>query len=168
MTEHIYIWSDSYSVGHPMLDLQHQRMLSLCRQVEEASSLSGPEALSIIHILLTELSQHAQEHFKTEYRILHNIGYPHLQDEIAEHVHFQNNLTNILCQIKSGKSDDVALRTFLSTWAVEHLFERDMKYKPFLANQAASAVAQTSTFKPVPTCRAEAVQPSAIAEAILP
>ena len=133
MTTPIHIWSDSFSVGHALLDTQHRRLLGLCRQIEDTALLHGPEALSITHILLVELQESSQEHFKTEYRILHSIGYPHLQDEIAEHVEFQNLLSRLLYQLKHARSDDAAMRTLLSEWTLEHLFERDMKYKPFLA-----------------------------------
>ena len=168
MTTPIHIWSDSFSVGHALLDAQHRRMLGLCRQIEDTALLHGPEALSVTHILLLELQQSSQEHFKTEYRILHSIGYPHLQDEIAEHIEFQNMLSRLLYQLKHARSDDAAMRRLLSEWTLEHLFDRDMKYKPFLsARPPFDAGAAGSGLHPAAGASPESVSPGATGRAIL-
>lgn len=129
----IFVWSDSYSVGNPTLDAQHQRLLSVCRQVDEILSLPAEGRRVLLEALLTELMELSLEHFQTEQRILEAIDYPAWDNEAREHEEFIRDLTAMLNQVRSDTPVSGGLKFSLSGAMIDHLLHADSRYKPYLA-----------------------------------
>lgn len=132
-TKDIFVWSDSYSVGNPTLDAQHQRLLSVCRQLDEIFSRPAENRRVLLEVLLTELMELSLEHFQTEQRILESIDYAAWDDEAREHEAFIGDLTAMLNQVRSDAPVSGSARISLSGAMIDHLLHSDSRYKPYLA-----------------------------------
>lgn len=129
-----YEWCESYSVGNPIIDRQHAKLLTLCAeavQCEDASSSDGREKF---HTILHEMAVYAKEHFAAEEALLRTRNCPMLSGHLEEHTHFQIALSDLLFSAMQGNLDRVRLSQHLSEWWVGHILESDMACKPYLAD----------------------------------
>lgn len=132
-------WDPGYSVGHPVLDSQHETLLKMCRQAAECVNDTSLEGAEHFHVLLNDLAVYAKKHFRTEEQVLARYSYPLLDEQKAEHEEYEIWLSEALLDAMDGKSDKVAVYQFLSAWWVNHILESDMRYREFLG-----AASQTS------------------------
>lgn len=126
------IWTSVYSVGHPLLDSQHQRLLSLCQLAVNCMENGAADSMGESHILLNELVEYAHCHFKTEEQLLADSAYPFLDQHKKEHEAFRTNLAEHLYLATVGKLDKEHLYYFLSDWWQEHILSSDMQYREHL------------------------------------
>ena len=75
-------WSPALSVGHPILDAQHERLLLLCNRLfGSADSMNEGDLIA----LLNDLAALVHEHFETEERLMQRFDYPDRKMHIDEH-----------------------------------------------------------------------------------
>lgn len=127
------VWSKKMSVGNESIDLEHKLILDLVNEIEIVIRMKD-SALFIRAI--EKLEKITFRHFQNEENIAHAINYPFKEHHI-EHQYilgeFQS-IKNELAKNQSRWSESIAEHyyMFLSTWAVDHVIEDDMKMKPFL------------------------------------
>jgi PAS domain S-box-containing protein/hemerythrin-like metal-binding protein len=131
-------WHDGYSVGVEVLDLQHQKLLALCREAERHLFDEGAEGSEGFHAVLNEMSRYADEHFKTEEALLSAHGYPDVMSQQEEHDAYRVQLASYCMSSSVGSPQDkAAVNDFLLNWWKHHILEADMAYKEFLARRLA-------------------------------
>lgn len=54
-------WDESFSVGHPLMDSQHQKLIAVCNQMAANLEHVGPDAEQAFHELLDDFSEYAKE-----------------------------------------------------------------------------------------------------------
>ena len=122
-----------YSVGHEILDQQHQHLFSLfdvCeRLVKNQNDAEFPEKFN--H-LLVDLTDYAKEHFRYEEKLMLEVKYPNLRIHQGEHDAYISGLNNIIFEARQGKLNINRLRSFLSVWLISHILESDMKFKYYI------------------------------------
>lgn len=128
-------WNPLYSVGHSLLDEQHQNLLSLCQQAKLCVGDDSEEGTEAFHHLLHELSLYARVHFHTEEEILAAHGYPRLDEQIDEHTEYITRLTEFLGAAAAGRLEKTAVEAFLTSWWVNHILHSDMQYAPLLQRE---------------------------------
>ena len=130
------VWRDSYSVGHPLLDAQHRRLLGLCERLTELDEQSevrpAAERASAIHGILHELADYSRVHFAAEEKMLAECGYPGLAEQQAEHGEYQEKLLDFLLRAMDSEVATGELIAFLAQWWVDHILVSDMPYKDYL------------------------------------
>lgn len=126
-------WSPAFSVGNPILDEQHRKLLAICKGLVLCGELRGAERVSRFHELLDEIARFAREHFKTEENILANVGYSDLEEQKREHLEFEERFTEILCDASTGTIDIPEISRFVSDWWLNHIQIADMRYKESLS-----------------------------------
>ncbi len=129
-------WSPACSVGHPILDEQHRRLLAVCKGLSLCGELRGSERISRFHELLDEVAKFAREHFDTEEGILAEARYPDLDAQKKEHLEFQERFTEILCDASNGTIDIPETCKFVSDWWQSHILTSDMQYKEVLTRRS--------------------------------
>ena len=129
-------WSPEYSVGHPVLDEQHRKLLAICSALAALVDDDSPEGDRQFRVMLHELATYADTHFRTEETLLRKCHYPHLLDQIGEHDEYRKRLTEISVSATHGVLEKAKLHEFLAGWWVGHILETDMAYKAYLQESA--------------------------------
>ena len=71
-------WDDKYSVGISMIDEEHKKLIGILNKVIYAKEHNGnPEELWEV---LSEMTNYALTHFKTEEAYMKELNYPEYQD----------------------------------------------------------------------------------------
>ena len=129
------VWSPEFSVGHPLLDEQHKKLLALCQ--EAGAALSGERSRAQFNRLLGDLSEIAREHFASEEQLLRACAYPLTEAHIREHREYEERLMQILILAADGTMGLADLYSYAMAWWSDHVLNSDMHYGQYL--RAASA-----------------------------
>jgi len=125
-------WQPRYSVGNYELDNQHKKILSLCRQSIDGIDDNSREGIVSFHLILNDLAEYADRHFKTEEALLAASGYPLSAQHIEEHLEYRCKLTELLFDATSGRVDKDSLQRYLAEWWYQHILTSDMQYAKFI------------------------------------
>ncbi|MEA1910641.1 MAG: bacteriohemerythrin [Spirochaetota bacterium] len=124
----LYAWDDSYSLGIPILDDEHKKLLRLLNNF--LSSIHTKDEKSIIKTTFDSLLEYTQEHFANEEAFMSKHKYPDLKKHKKEHI----RLTKEAVQLNENKdyifSDNIA--DFLISWLTNHIMGTDKKYAEFI------------------------------------
>lgn len=122
-------WDARYSVGDPVLDRQHQKLLLLCGALRECAATAGEQSDTRFHEILHELAVYAREHFATEEKILERSAYPLLEQQRQDHIRYEEQVTEVLSAATFGKLEKAELLDFISDWWTQHILVSDMAYR---------------------------------------
>ncbi len=127
----LFRWDNSYSVGVAEIDQQHQQLMALINELNDAMSQGkGRQAVGEI---LGKLISYTARHFSDEERLLSQHGYPEYEGHKAKHAKMVDKVKALQKDVDSGKltvSADVM--KFLQDWLSKHIKGTDMKYGSFL------------------------------------
>lgn len=127
-----FAWTPALSVGHAVLDAQHERLLLLCSKLfTTAGSMAPSDLVSLLNDLATLIHQH----FDAEERILRESGYPQLEAHQVEHDALRGRLTDILYEAIHGPLDPAVLPPLAREMVLDHLRDYDQAFKSFLTRQ---------------------------------
>ena len=126
-------WSKRLSVGNATLDAEHQQIFMLVNEVDGAIRAKNVLRFSDA---LRRLADTSRLHFAHEAKIALAINY-HFDQHDLEHQYILHEMQVIEKELilRQGKwSESVAEHyfQFLSTWAVDHIDQDDMKMKVML------------------------------------
>ena len=100
MKVHSIAWSEAFSVGHPLMDQQHQNLVEMLNQMVAHFNAGQPDAALPI---LVQFLQAVELHFKDEEQLLAAQGYTSLEAQVRSHSNYQDNFSRL---IANGFSDD--------------------------------------------------------------
>ena len=127
------IWSGSLSVGVKEMDRQHQKLIGMInRLIEEQHVLTEPATIAE---LLTEMTDYAQEHFRSEEYLMAEYGYEHLDSQKHSHAAFLDKTVEFMDASVGPNILSKALLEYLSSWLTGHILHEDMQYKEFFAKK---------------------------------
>lgn len=119
-------WSDSFSVGNEIIDLQHKKLIKILNEVVEANR--GDNDLSITEAI-GELYDYVNYHFDYEENLLKISGYPGLESHIKKHERFTLELMTFSQKISNSKKDFFEeFRFWLMDWLLHHILSEDKKF----------------------------------------
>jgi len=128
MTEQRLAWTDSYSVGVPLLDSQHKGLIDLINRLTDA-----PSDGAVTGWIIEELDAYTREHFAAEEALLKRAGYQDLKRHKSEHAAFEHWLSAVRQAYATGvASPDMLsenIAAFLREWLVNHILRSDMAYR---------------------------------------
>jgi hemerythrin-like metal-binding protein len=122
----------SLSVGHRLLDEQHQRLFDLCAEAARLAAMNDSANKEKFHDVLNDVFVSATLHMRTEEELLREWRYPEVDAHAKEHKKFIERLTLLLCKAVDGILDAVELDDLLSNWWVDHVRHSDFKFKSFI------------------------------------
>lgn len=131
--ENAFLWDPKFSVGHPLLDEQHQEFMVLCQKAAAAADFDTRSGRLAFHSLLNDLAVYAEKHFRTEEEILAAHGYPGLDAQIEQHSEYLERLTELLTAATDGTLDAAGMRRFLASWLKGHILGSDLQFASFLS-----------------------------------
>ncbi|MCB9655166.1 MAG: bacteriohemerythrin [Deltaproteobacteria bacterium] len=118
-------WTDSLTVGIPIIDSDHRTLIDLINQMHEA--IDAPDDGARRQIFET-LFRYAERHFEREERLMVAGRYPSLSIHQRSHESFT---TELMRRAHSG-GDTRGLVEFLKDWLSQHILIQDMAYRPYL------------------------------------
>lgn len=125
-------WQESYSVGVEMIDTDHQLLVSLINQLDDAIREGGGRDTvgSVLNVLL----EYTETHFGREELLMEKGGYPELAPHKREHVKLTDQVRVIADRFNGGddSSLDAEVLEFLKNWLTGHILGVDRKYAPFV------------------------------------
>jgi hemerythrin len=126
-------WSKQMSVGNKTLDSEHRKIFNLVNEVDRA--IQTKDSVRFAEALVA-LEAATRKHFANEARLAQAIDYPFERHHL-EHQYILKEMRlvkNELANFKGKWSESIAEHyfQFLSTWAVVHIDEDDMKMKTML------------------------------------
>ncbi|MGC9946699.1 MAG: bacteriohemerythrin [Bryobacteraceae bacterium] len=129
-------WQPEYSVSIDAIDRQHQALVALIRQLQEA--MWEGRGRAFLETLIDRLVKYTNGHLRFEEDMLGKQGY----DSLAEHIALHRTLTSQVCvlqhKIHNGEAvSNAAVLLFLRNWFTDHIMQHDQKYARAL-NSAAS------------------------------
>lgn len=134
------IWKEAYSVGDPVIDDQHRRLIATMNQLAELIDGKAPKVEEAARVF-GALALYVLEHFTYEEARMAEVGYPDadLARHKTTHVELMRQIRDFQRRVNDG--DIAALRDLLpfltGTWLTEHICDTDRRYVPYLKGQAA-------------------------------
>ncbi len=127
------IWSDHYFVGHPVLDLDHQRivehinlLIQFCNREEHAPDRERVlKALSDLHDMM-------MAHVEREEALLEQANYPELDRHRAGHREYWDKLSD-LYRNQLGDQQIISITNHLISWWEHHILTDDMAFKEYVS-----------------------------------
>lgn len=130
----LFKWKDSFSVGIPTIDNQHQRLFELGSQLFAVlTQRDGLDNYDRIMALLTELKDYSLYHFETEEKLMGQHGYAAFETHKKEHDAFVDKISAWFYDDIDGNQQKVTMEMveFIANWIEKHILKTDMQYKGF-------------------------------------
>ena len=130
-------WTEDLRVGEASIDEDHQGLFALVRELE-AADMSGGFLADIIG----RLEDYAVGHFTREEALMRRVGYPQLEEHIAEHRAFAEWVDSVKTTYRRAAESPFQLgdlvNQYLEQWLVNHIKKSDMAYKEFMDEKGLS------------------------------
>ncbi|MBK8870169.1 MAG: hemerythrin family protein [Elusimicrobia bacterium] len=124
-------WNPSYSVKIGEIDSQHQKLITMINELNDAM-LKG-KAKDILSPLIDGLIAYTQVHFSKEEMLFDKYKYPDTPAHKEEHAAFVKKVSEFREGFKKGNmSLTINIMDFLSNWLTKHICGTDKKYSDFL------------------------------------
>ncbi|MGB4063925.1 MAG: bacteriohemerythrin [Azonexus sp.] len=118
----IFVWNDSFVTGQPLVDTEHQGLVSLINWIIEHQSTSTPR--EEIDKVLAQLVEYAVTHFQHEEELMASTGCDPRFTEIHHNVHA--DFGQQVVRMRDMQSGDLEfLLRFLSSWLAHHILGID-------------------------------------------
>ncbi|MDR2786474.1 MAG: bacteriohemerythrin [Treponema sp.] len=127
------VWDDRYSVGIPLIDDQHKKLIELtndlydaCREGTEAARIRFREAAH-------GTVDYVKYHFAAEEKLLENVKYPDFSLHKKEHESFVMKILEGVKDFEEGKQfvPNIFVR-YLKDWILAHIAVEDKKYAEYI------------------------------------
>lgn len=128
-------WQRTYTVGDPLMDAYHHIFFQTLEDLAAAIDTITPEAVAD---RIAFLSNYAEMHFQSEERLMAEHGFPELEGHAREHQAFRDRLSAFRQSYLAAPSPAAArqLLQMIQDWLAHHILEEDMKYRPYLKQEA--------------------------------
>ncbi len=119
-------WINQYSIGVEEIDLQHKELFKIFNRLYD--TLSSQHSTIDVYYTLDLLMDYADFHFKAEQQYMESVGYKDIDNHIAEHVYFTNEVLRLIRDRKKSNADLTPETViFLYRWLLCHVTEEDRK-----------------------------------------
>ncbi len=120
-------WSDEMSVGVKEIDAQHQKLVKLINELNEA--MSEGKSKQVLGDILDELIEYTDTHFSTEENYMSEFDFDGLEEHKRAHAGFVKKVTDFQSKFEEGKLLlSVKVMNFLKDWLTDHIAGMDQKY----------------------------------------
>lgn len=120
-------WNPSFSVDVAEIDAQHQHLVAMLNQLNEAMGEARGDAE--LGKILTGLEQYADEHFLTEEKYFVLFHYEHTAEHKAQHDDFRRKVAAFRADFQAKKAlVTIQVLHFLRDWVTNHILGSDHEY----------------------------------------
>jgi hemerythrin-like metal-binding protein len=120
-------WKDSYRLGIPAVDYEHQEMIALLNDLYEG--LQGEVDSHSVDAFLGEVYARISAHFALEERVMRDRDYDQYADHKSAHESLLDEIREIMDEHDTGAFENAAeiLAERLQTWFTEHFRTHDAR-----------------------------------------
>ncbi|MDR1902392.1 MAG: bacteriohemerythrin [Treponema sp.] len=133
MAENFMEWEDRLSIGIPVIDIQHRRLVEITNKLYEACRQGGRAIRGHFIATLHETVDYTCYHFGTEDKIMQRIRYPEYAAHKKEHDDF---IIKVLKQMQDYEDEKIyaphAMVRYLRDWILSHIAITDLKLGTYL------------------------------------
>ena len=123
-------WNESLSVNVAEIDGQHQKLIAMINELNEA--MSQGKGRTVVGQIVSGLVSYTKSHFRTEERYFDVFGYPEAHSHKKEHADFVAKVSEFKEGVERGKiALSIEIMNFLSDWLRNHIKGVDKKYLSF-------------------------------------
>ena len=127
-------WEDSMSVGVPMLDIDHRRLVEILARLQ--NSVGEHSNRELIAATIATLLTYTEEHFRHEEESMERYAYPDAAQHIAEHDDLMRKLQTFKENAERGQTATaIELMDFLGGYLTNHMVGADKKVGLFLRSR---------------------------------
>ncbi|MDZ4724732.1 MAG: bacteriohemerythrin [Leptospira sp.] len=131
------VWnSEPFSLGIPVIDLQHLWLVNLILKLEETlTDVTLGSFSAEIKSTFTHALEYVSEHFSLEEEILEHFNYPNFDQHVRGHRSFVAKLAE---KFNHSENDEVAalgLLQILKKWLFQHILHEDSDYANFFKSK---------------------------------
>ncbi|MFH0735624.1 MAG: bacteriohemerythrin [bacterium] len=127
----LIIWNQKYSVGINSIDLQHQKLIGIINELNDA--MRTGKSKEVLSGILTSLTNYTKVHFKYEEDIFNKLNYADKNAHKMKHDKLTQEVINFSADFNKGRlSVSIDLMNFLSDWLTKHIMLEDKAYSTFL------------------------------------
>ncbi len=126
-------WTESLSVGNPILDQHHQHLFDLLGQIARIGA--GGLGLDTVRAVFDDLNGYIAYHFTEEEAMMERAGFPFLELHKHSHQTIAMRVADLYAELSVANVERVTgeLYEFMTGWLVHHIEIEDFEYRPFLA-----------------------------------
>ncbi|MCB9496849.1 MAG: hemerythrin family protein [Fibrobacteria bacterium] len=126
-------WKAEWSLGFPLIDEQHQKLVSMIRLLQEEFLADSPKDQTLLFVLFETLD-YAVTHFAAEEALFTGRGWNLEASHIGEHEAFLDKARKSLESFRgSTHADREAVLQWLRDWLIHHITGSDRAIAAFLA-----------------------------------
>ncbi len=131
-----YQWTESMSVGIPLLDEDHKALIRLINRLH-AGLAAGAKFVNLGYIF-DRLVAYIEFHFTREEKVMKAGGYPDAAAHREEHEGFTQAIYEMRDRFarEGDQTMTAELPDYLKNWLNHHILIQDMEYKPYVQNNA--------------------------------
>lgn len=115
--ERLIEWDPAWELGIPLIDGQHQKLVSMIRELQEDARTPDVGSQTLLFVLF-EILDYAVTHFTDEEALFMSKGWSGEAGHLAEHEEF---LHRARVQLETFRTDGEAVRAQTLSWLVEWL-----------------------------------------------
>jgi hemerythrin len=124
-------WQESFFIGEPTIDADHQVIVSLLNELSDAHE--DENVRDVVGSVLNALVVYISGHFEREECLMRQFHYPELLRHQEEHRRFAARVHLIQSQYLAGEHSAVdELLDFLKNWFVDHILGEDTQLRPWV------------------------------------
>ncbi len=126
-------WTESLSVGNPILDQHHRHLFDLLGQIARMGA--GGVGLEAVRTVFDDLNGYIAYHFSEEEAMMEKSGFPFLELHRHSHQTIAMRVADLSAELSVANVERVTgeLHDFMTGWLVHHIEIEDFEYRPFLA-----------------------------------
>lgn len=136
-------WDDQMSVGVDVLDDDHKKLIGMLNGLLRTDVTTKNR--DDLAALVADLREYTHVHFSREEALMERCGYPDRDEHRQTHRYFVDEVESLYRDFdpNTETGDTVMLRIdlilLLKDWLLEHIQTVDMRYKPFMTADEATA-----------------------------
>lgn len=133
-------WEKELELGNDLIDTQHRLLVLLCRKLDIAIKTGASE--QAVRWTTQELKKFTEFHFVSEENLMHEIGYPGVDEHAVIHSELLMQLDVALTKIAHHKELPEDLLYFLNKWLIQHVVLEDKKLADYIAHSERRPLAE--------------------------
>jgi hemerythrin len=129
-------WDDTLVLGMQQMDEHHQKLVEILNRCYRALMLY--DHVHELEGVVAELLAYAEYHFRTEERLMEELGYAAAPSHTAAHRKFVYSVNNFKDRFDAGESFvAIDVLVFLKDWLVAHIQNTDQALANFITDRLA-------------------------------
>ncbi len=120
------VWDKDFASGNITLDQQHMNLMDMANDL--LKHIFDDNSTPAVQSCIKKIMHHAAQHFKDEEDILRTVGYPELDDHIAEHARLLHHCEALTDSDNNDVQKADILQIIIHDLVMKHMLSEDVKY----------------------------------------